>query len=109
MATQLQEKVWQAISEIPKGKVTTYKELAKSVESRAVRAVASAVGKNPYAPKVPCHRVVLSNGKIGNYTRPKGVARKIELLRSEGVDVDSNGYIIDFKDKLFEFSTQILH
>ncbi len=103
MPTELQIKVYQKLKEIPKGKVTTYKELAKSIESRAVRAVASAVGKNPYAPKVPCHRVVLSSGKIGNYTHPEGVNRKIELLKLEGVEVDSKGNIIDFKDKLYKF------
>ena len=103
MATKLQIKVWEKLKEIPKGKVTTYKLLAKAIKSRAVRAVASAVGKNPNAPKVPCHRVVLSSGKIGNYTHPKGVERKIELLKEEGIEVDENGYIVDFKDKLYYF------
>jgi methylated-DNA-[protein]-cysteine S-methyltransferase len=49
-ATQLQKKVWEKLNEIPKGSVTTYKLLAQAIESRAVRAVASAVGKNPNAP-----------------------------------------------------------
>lgn len=103
MPTDLQLKVWEKLKEIPKGKVTTYKILTNAIDSGAVRAVATAVGKNPYAPEVPCHRVVLSSGKIGNYTHPKGVARKIELLESEGIKIDSNGYIIDFKDKLYMF------
>ena len=103
MATELQERVWQKLNEIPKGKVTTYKLLADALESRAVRAVASAVGKNPNAPQTPCHRVVQSSGKIGNYTHPLGVARKIELLKSEGVEVDEKGNIIEFESKLYKF------
>ena len=104
MATELQEKVWQQISKIPRGKVTTYKELANAVDSQAVRAVASAVGKNPYAPRVPCHRVVLSSGKIGKYTHPLGVSKKIELLKEEGVFVDSKGKVVDFSNKIYRFS-----
>ncbi len=103
MATTLQEKVWQKIDEIPKGNVTTYKLLAKALKSRAVRAIATAVGKNPNAPTTPCHRVVLSSGKIGNYTHPLGVKRKIELLQQEGIEVDDKGNIVDFKDKVFRF------
>jgi len=103
MATELQKRVWKVLTKIPQGKVTTYKELAKAIESRAVRAVATAVGKNPYSPKIPCHRVVLSSGKIGNYTHSQGVRRKIELLKNEGVEIDSLGNIVDFEEKLFKF------
>ena len=103
MATKLQERVWQKLNDIPKGKVTTYKLLADALKSRAVRAVASAVGKNPNAPQTPCHRVVQSSGKIGNYTHPLGVTRKIELLKLEGISVDEKDNILDFKDKLYKF------
>ena len=104
MATECEKLVWNKIKEIPKGKVTTYKELANAInKSKAIRAVATAVGKNPYAPKVPCHRVVLSSGKVGEYTHPLGKAKKIELLKSEGVKVDSRENIIDFKNKLYKF------
>jgi len=102
MATKLQQMVWEKLKEIPKGKITTYKLLANALESRAVRAVASAVGKNPYAPKVPCHRVVLSSGKIGNYTHPLGVKRKRELLESEGIQI-KDGKIVDFQKVLYKF------
>jgi O-6-methylguanine DNA methyltransferase len=102
MATKLQQMVWEKLKEIPQGKVTTYKLLANALESRAVRAVASAVGKNPYAPKVPCHRVVLSSGKIGNYTHLLGVKRKIELLESEGIQI-KDGKIVDFQKVLYKF------
>ena len=103
MATQLQERVWLKLKEIPKGRVTSYKELANALNSNAIRAVASAVGKNPYAPTVPCHRVVRSDGKIGNYTHPQGVMKKIALLKEEGVGVGSDGVIVEFEKKLFTF------
>ena len=103
MATEFEKKVWNKLKEIPKGKVTTYKEIANAIESRAVRAVATAIGKNPDAPIVPCHRVVLSSGKVGEYTHKLGVKQKIKLLKSEGVEVDSRGNIVDFKNKLYKF------
>jgi len=104
MATEFEKAVWSKLKEIPKGKVSTYKEIAKAInKSRAVRAVATAIGKNPNAPKVPCHRVVLSSGKVGEYTHKLGVKQKIKLLKSEGVEVDSKGNIVDFKKKLYKF------
>ncbi len=102
MATALQKRVWQKLNEIPKGKVTTYKLLAKAINSKAIRAVASAVGKNPYAPEVPCHRVVLSSGKLGGYTHPRGVAKKGELLEGEGVKIVGNK-MEDFEEVLYRF------
>ncbi len=93
------------LKEIPKGKVTTYKLLAKSINTKAVRAVASAVAKNPYAPKVPCHRVVLSNGKVGEYTHPEGKDRKIKLLQNEGIIIKGEK-ILNFKDVLYNFNAQ---
>ncbi|HLD02824.1 MAG TPA: MGMT family protein [Candidatus Nanoarchaeia archaeon] len=81
------EKVWEALYEIPEGKVTSYKEIAKKLKTKAYRAVGTAVGKNPYAPKCPCHRVINSDGKIGNYSGKGGVKTKIRLLKEEGVSV----------------------
>ncbi len=102
MATDFQKRVWEALKLIPKGRVTTYKAIAEYLGSRAVRAVGSAVAKNPYAPEVPCHRVVPSSGELGNYSAEGGSIRKMELLRSEGVVVE-NGKIVEFKSLLFEF------
>jgi len=104
MATNLQLKVWSAIDKIPKGRVTTYKELAKAINSKAIRVVATAVGKNPNAPQTPCHRVVLSSGKIGNYTHKDGIKRKIELLKSEGVEIDELSNIVDFENRVYRFN-----
>ena len=70
---------------IPKGKVKTYKEVAIGIKMpKSARAVANACGKNPYAPDVPCHRVVRSDGSIGGYSGHGGIKRKKELLRKEG-------------------------
>ncbi len=84
--TDFQKKVWAGIARIPKGKVITYKQLAKQIgKPKAVRAVANAVGANPLAPQIPCHRVVRSDGKLGGYSGRGGVKRKRALLKSEGI------------------------
>ena len=84
--TEFQVKVWKAISKIPKGEVRTYKQLAKAIKKpKAIRAVANACGKNPYPIKIPCHRVVASNGYIGGYSGKGGINQKKSLLRKEGV------------------------
>ncbi len=85
-ATPFQKKVWVTLCRIPKGKTVTYAQLAHAIgKPKAVRAVANAVGANPFAPKVPCHRVVRSDGKLGGYSGRGGVATKVRLLKSEGV------------------------
>ena len=102
VATEFQKRVWEALKLIPEGRVTTYKAIAEYMGTRAIRAVGSAVGKNPYAPEVPCHRVVPSDGSLGNYSAPGGAKRKMELLAAEGVRVE-NGKIADFESLLFEY------
>ena len=70
---------------IPKGKVKTYKEVAISINRpKSARAVANACGKNPYAPKVPCHRVIRSDGALGGYSAAGGTKTKKKLLKKEG-------------------------
>ena len=89
IGTDFQRKVWEAIAKIPKGKVLTYKQLAKAIgKPKAIRAVASACGKNPYAPKVPCHRVIASDGKLGGYSGKGGVQTKEKLLKKEGLRLE---------------------
>ena len=106
--TPFQRRVWRAISMVPKGRVTTYGAIAKYINSRAYQAVGSAVGKNPYAPMIPCHRVVNSDGKIGGYSGKGGIDRKIELLKSEGVDV-IGGRVVDFKKHFFDYGDTFSH
>ena len=101
--TTLQRRVWDALRLIPEGRVTTYGAIAAYLGTKAVRAVGTAVGKNPYAPEVPCHRVVPSNGKLGNYSGEGGVARKQALLEGEGVRV-KEGKIVDFERVFYDFS-----
>jgi O-6-methylguanine DNA methyltransferase len=92
-----QKRVLTLLTKIPKGKVTTYGEIAKAMGDVGLsRAVGNAVRDNPFAPTVPCHRVIRSTGGIGGYdgeTSGEKVAKKIRLLQEEGVDVDSAGRI----------------
>lgn len=84
--TSFAEKIYAALRRVPRGRVTTYAALAKAVgKPRAVRAVGNALNKNPYAPKVPCHRVVRSDGALGGFA--SGPAKKAGMLRSEGVEI----------------------
>lgn len=79
------------LMEVPKGKVTTYRELAHALGTKAYRAVGQAMNRNPELVSVPCHRVIKSNGEVGGYAW--GIDRKKELLKMEGVQVESNGRI----------------
>ena len=68
---------------IPRGKVKTYLEVAKAIRKpKAFRAVANAVAKNPYPPKIPCHRVIRSDGSLGGYSGKGGIQQKRRLLKS---------------------------
>jgi methylated-DNA-[protein]-cysteine S-methyltransferase len=85
--TPFQKKVWSELKKIPRGRVITYKELAKRIgKPRAIRAVANAVGANPCAPQIPCHRVVRSDGTLGGYSGKGGIKTKIKLLKKEGAN-----------------------
>ena len=82
--SKFQLKVWNYLKTIPKGKVKTYKEVAIGIKRpKSARAVANACGKNPYAPKIPCHRVIRSDGGLGGYSGIGGIKTKRRLLRSE--------------------------
>ena len=84
--THFQLKVWNYLKKIPKGKVKTYLKIAKAIgKPKAFRAVANAVGKNPYPRKIPCHRVIRSDGSLGGYSGKGGIELKRQLLRAEKV------------------------
>ena len=84
--TKFQLKVWNYLKKIPRGKVKTYSEVAKSIgKPLAVRAVANAIGKNPLAPQIPCHRVIRSDGSLGGYSGKGGTKTKRLLLKKEGI------------------------
>ena len=84
--TNFQKKVWNEIKKIPKGRTTSYKQLAIAIgHPKAARAVANACGKNPNPIITPCHRVIASDGTIGGYSAEGGVNTKRALLAKEGV------------------------
>ena len=86
--TKFQQKVWKYLKNIPRGKIKTYKQVAIAIKNpKSARAVANACGKNPYAPKIPCHRVIRSDGGPGGYSGRGGIRKKLELLRSEKVKI----------------------
>ena len=96
----LDQKVYKKLLEVPKGKVTTYAQLAKAVGLKnGQRAIGRIMNKNPFPVIVPCHRVILSNGKIGGYAW--GTKVKTNMLSREGVKI-KNGKILD-KDAIYKF------
>ena len=86
--TKFQLQVWNYLKKIPIGSVKTYKQVAIAINKpKSARAVANACAKNPYAPNIPCHRVIRSDGGLGGYSGRGGVDQKLKLLRSEKVDI----------------------
>jgi O-6-methylguanine DNA methyltransferase len=92
--------VYSLLKKIPKGKVTTYKELGR-VTNLHPRVIGMLMKKNKHPEKIPCYKVVMSNGSIGGYSCKGGVKRKIMLLKREGIVV-KNGKI-DLKKYLYSF------
>ncbi len=83
--TKFQRKVWKYLTKIPSGEVKTYAQVAKAIgKPLAVRAVANAIGKNPFPVSIPCHRVIRSDGSLGGYSGKGGVKMKRILLKKEG-------------------------
>ena len=84
--TTFQLKVWKYLKKIPRGSVKTYMQVAKGIgKPLAIRAVANDIGKNPYAPRIPCHRVIRADGSLGGYSGKGGIKTKKLLLKKEGV------------------------
>tara|TARA_B110001452_G_C14813430_1_gene283910 strand:- start:117 stop:392 length:276 start_codon:yes stop_codon:yes gene_type:complete len=84
--TKFQLSVWKYLAKIPRGSVKTYSQVAKGIRKPlAIRAVANAIGKNPLAPKIPCHRVIRSDGSLGGYSGKGGIKTKKMLLKREGI------------------------
>lgn len=79
------QSVWRACARIPKGEVRTYGWIAKKIgKPKAARAVGRALGENPFAPIIPCHRVVSATGSLAGYSAPGGIKTKLRLLKKEG-------------------------
>lgn len=77
------EKVWALTARIPRGRITTYGQIARALDCKGARAVGMALNRNPYAPAVPCHRVVGSTGNLTGFAG--GIPKKKQLLIDEGV------------------------
>jgi methylated-DNA-[protein]-cysteine S-methyltransferase len=91
-------RVYEALREVPAGCVTTYGLLAGRIGCRSAQAVGGALRANPYAPEVPCHRVVSADLSIGGFCGHvcgAQICRKIALLKDEGVPLDAEGHLLD--------------
>lgn len=100
------QKIYDTLLKVPKGKLTTYKQLAEASGTRAYRAVGLILSKNPFAPDVPCHRVIASDGTLGGFMGSKGVltvSEKIKLLVAEGIKI-KDGKVVDYESILFDFN-----
>ena len=97
----LQQKIYKKLLKVPKGQITTYGELAKSVGLKnGQRAVGKIMNKNPYPVIIPCHRVVMSTGKIGGYAYGEHV--KTKMLSDEGIKIQ-NGKVVDLENIIYRF------
>ncbi|BDS06847.1 hypothetical protein NT6N_18870 [Oceaniferula spumae] len=106
--TAFEQRVYDLLNRIPKGKVVTYKEMAHALDCGSAQAIGQALKRNPYAPEVPCHRVIKTDGNIGGYSGETGGAKlrkKLKLLASEGVKFDSGGSLVS-QDVVYRFSDE---
>ena len=85
---------------IPKGKISTYKEIAEALNTKAYRAVGNAMAKNQNLITTPCHRIIKSDGSVGGYAL--GSTKKIMLLKKEGVSI-KNGRVVDYEKFIYSF------
>jgi len=94
--TEFEQRVYEATRRIPKGRVTTYQKLAQEIDCGSNQAVGQALKRNPYAPEVPCHRVVRTDLTLGGFagqTQGKEIIRKTKMLSEEGVALDDTGRV----------------
>ncbi|MBN2646972.1 MAG: MGMT family protein [Thiotrichales bacterium] len=94
------QQVYYLLLQVPKGKVTTYADLAHALNNKAYRAVGSAMANNDLPLLIPCHRVVKANGEIGCYAL--GQDKKARLLQLEGIELE-NGKVRYFHQQRFHF------
>ena len=94
------DKVYNLCKKIPRGHISTYKELANALNSKAYRAVGNALNKNPYAPIVPCHRVISSSGYLHGFAG--GLREKARLLKKEGIKIKNNK-VLNLENVFYKF------
>lgn len=95
------ESVWSLIEQVPKGKVTTYGAIAHALSTRAYRRVGQACNRSPGMPKVPCHRVVASDGRLHGFG--SGLDIKREMLEAEGIRVSGEGSAMRLDLSAYEY------
>lgn len=89
--TEFQRRVYLALLEVPRGATISYRELGERIGCRSAQAIGQALKRNPFAPDVPCHRVISTDGSIGGFHGERGgemIDRKRRLLKEEGVNVE---------------------
>jgi len=102
--TPFRQRVYDALCRVPPGKVTTYKLLGQAIGCSSNRAIGQALRNNPFAPRVPCHRVIRSDLTIGGFAgkvHGAKIRKKLRLLKEEGVDF-RDGFLAD-SEQVFEF------
>ncbi|MCB1078546.1 MAG: MGMT family protein [Verrucomicrobiae bacterium] len=105
--TLFERRVYDALCRVPKGKVTTYGRLGRELGCGSAQAIGQALRRNPYAPEVPCHRVVAGDLRIGGFAGDREgaeIERKIRMLREEGVEFDADGRVAE--DCLYDFRSE---
>ena len=96
VGTAFQWKVWKALTEIPAGETRTYGEMAQDLgDAGLARAVGQALGHNPFAPVVPCHRVLAAGARSGGFSARGGVATKLRMLQIEGAQIGGEPGLFD--------------
>lgn len=99
------DEVYKLCRQIPKGRVSTYREIGNKLKTKAYRAVGQALRNNPDAPRTPCHRILNSKGELHGFngkTKGKKINDKKKMLEKEGLKFEGDR-IIDFEKKLFKF------
>ncbi len=111
--TPLQLRTYSLLKQVPSGRITTYKALAQALGTRAYRAIGQFMRNNPYSyeecsdrkNRIPCHRVIASNGTIGGFMgkiNGEEIEKKVALLKKEGISVH-NGVVTNFTAHLYQF------
>ncbi len=96
--TRFESRVYEALCRVPAGNVVTYKVLGEAVGCASGQAIGNAMRRNPFAPEVPCHRVIPATLRLGGFmgdVRGDSIVRKRELLASEGVEFNEMGVLMD--------------
>ena len=97
-ASKFDLSVYRVVSRIPRGRVATYAVVARALRCGSARAIGQALRRNPFAPEVPCHRVISSSLSLGGFQGHRqgaAIDAKRALLKNEGVGFDSSGRLLD--------------